>query len=159
MAVERGLTELEYPDTVAGRRRHLEWVEGCVDWNNAGVAGDELPDGLSLQATFQRGWYFGSEAFREKLLKALGREERGLVDRRRSGYTGAQTRDHGEAEAERVVSLAQEEIEVPREENRRTVNLNVETIRLTPFPGRAKRSEAPSPIPSTAPPLLSRIGP
>ena len=36
--------------------------------------------------------------------------ERGLVDRRRSGYTGAQTRDHGEAEAERVVSLAQEEM-------------------------------------------------
>ena len=108
--VERGLAELEYPDTVAGRRRHLEWLEGCVDWNNTGVAGDELPDGLSLQATFQRGWYFGSEAFREKLLKALGSEERGLVQKRRSGYTGAQTRDHGEREAERVVNLAQEEM-------------------------------------------------
>jgi hypothetical protein len=33
-----------------------------------------------------------------------------VVDKRRSGYTGAQTRDHGEAESERVVSLAQEEM-------------------------------------------------
>ncbi len=60
-------------------------------------------DGMSLQATFRRGWYFGSEAFREKLLKALGREAGGLADKRRSGYTGAQTRDHGVTEAERKV--------------------------------------------------------
>jgi len=108
VAAARGLAQLEYPDTVAGRRRHLEWIEKCVDWRNPGTAGDELPDGQSLQATFRRGWYFGSEAFREKLVKALGREPRGLADRRRSGYTGEQTRDHGEAEALRIARQAQE---------------------------------------------------
>lgn len=112
VAVERGLAELEFRDTVGGRRRHLEWLEGCVDWNKAEKAGDELPDGLSLQATFRRGWYFGSEAFRERLLKALGQDKRSMVDKRRPGYTGAQTRDHGMSEAERIVILAREELEL-----------------------------------------------
>lgn len=112
VAVDRGLAQLEYPDTVAGRRRHLEWIEGCVDWRDPEAAGDELPDGQSLQATFRRGWYFGSAAFREKLVNALGREQRGLADKRRSGYTVEQTRDHGNAEAERITKLAQEEFDI-----------------------------------------------
>jgi hypothetical protein len=104
------LSQLNYPDTVAGRRRHPEWIERCVDWRHPGAAGDELPDGKSLQATFRRGWFLGSSAFREKLLKALGREEQGPAARRRSGYSGEQTRDHGVAEAERIVRLAQGEL-------------------------------------------------
>jgi len=32
VAVARGLEQLEYADTVSGRGRHLEWLEGCVDW-------------------------------------------------------------------------------------------------------------------------------
>jgi|GEM_PF-1636694 len=67
------------------RRSKLEWMEGCVDWRETGVAGDQLPDGQSLQATFRRRWYFGSEEFREKLLKLLGREEGRLAGKRRSG--------------------------------------------------------------------------
>ncbi len=112
VAVERGLAHLEYPDTVAGRRRHLEWIEGCVDWRKPKLAGDELPDEQSLQATFRRGWYFGSEAFREKLLNLLDREERGRTDKGRSDITGEQRRDHGVAEAERIMNLAQEELSI-----------------------------------------------
>ena len=63
------LENLEFPDTVAGRRCHLEWIEGWVDWKRPGMTGDALPKGQSLQATFRRGWYFGSEAFGEKLDK------------------------------------------------------------------------------------------
>jgi|GEM_PF-5676643 len=33
-----------------------------------------------------------------------------LAGKRRSGYTGPQTRDHGEKEAERIVRIAQEEL-------------------------------------------------
>jgi hypothetical protein len=54
-AVERALAQLEFSDTVAGRRRHLKWIEACVDWNNAELAGDALPDGQRGQATFRRG--------------------------------------------------------------------------------------------------------
>jgi REP-associated tyrosine transposase len=112
VAVEKALAQMESSETVAGRRRHLEWLEACVDWKTPEMAGDELPDGQSLQATFRRGWYFGSEAFREKLLKLLGREDEGLSERRRVGYTGAQTRDHGMVEAERIVRLAQRHLGV-----------------------------------------------
>ena len=51
------------------------------------------PDGHSLQATFRRSWYFGSEAFREKLVKALGREQRGLAD---TGWVPNQASGAGE---------------------------------------------------------------
>lgn len=112
VAVERGLNELDYPDTAAGRRRHLEWLEGCVDWKHPGEAGDRLPEGQSLQATFRRGWYFGSEAFREKLVTLLERDGSSVSEKRRKGHSAAQTRDHGEAEAQRIVGLAEEEFRV-----------------------------------------------
>ncbi len=108
VAVARGLENLEFPDTVAGRRRHLEWVEGCVDWKDPGRAGDALPEGQSLQATFRRGWYFGSEAFREKLDKLLNPIMGDLSRERQKGYSGDQIRDHGEQEAKRLIKLARE---------------------------------------------------
>ena len=101
--------QLELPDTVAGRRRFMEWTEGCIDWKAPGRAGDRLPDGQSLQSTFRRGWYFGSEAFREKLLKLLGKDGLDLGADRQKGYNGPQTRDHGKVEARRIIGLAEEE--------------------------------------------------
>ena len=62
------------PDTAAGRRRYIERLETLVDWSKPTEAGKVLWEGQSLQSTLRRGWYFGSEAFREKLLDRLGRE-------------------------------------------------------------------------------------
>lgn len=112
VAVTRGLDSLEFADSVAGRRRHLDWIEGCVDWRDPAVAGDVLPEGQSLQATFRRGWYFGSDGFREKLLGLLEPRGDGLAEERQKGYVGEQTRDHGEAEAERLIVLAEKVFEV-----------------------------------------------
>lgn len=109
VAVERALRHMEIPDTAAGRRRFIEWLEGCIDWKHPGRAGDTLPDGQSLQSTFKRGWYFGSEAFREKLLELLGSDHPDFAGDRQKGRRGAQTRDHGEAEARRVITIAQRE--------------------------------------------------
>ena len=53
----------------------------------------------------RRGWYFGSETFREMLLERLGRTPGEVQEQRRRGHTGAQTRDHGVAEALRVVRV------------------------------------------------------
>jgi hypothetical protein len=108
VAVERALRALELPDTAAGRRRFLEWLEGCIDWKAPQNAADALPDGQSLQSTLQRGWYFGSEVFREQLLKLLGRPG-DLSRERQKGFSGAQSRDHGIAEARRVIAAGQEE--------------------------------------------------
>ena len=50
---------------------------------------------------------FGGEAFREGLIKRLDKLKGGAEAklRRRSGYTGVQTKDHGEAAALRLVTL------------------------------------------------------
>ncbi len=114
--VEGGLEQAELADTVAGRRRFLEWTQECVNWNASKHAGVTVVQGQSLQSTLRRGWYFGTEAFREKLLKKLGKDPEGMSSRRQKGYGGAQTRDHGIAEAERVVRCAESEIGIRENE-------------------------------------------
>lgn len=109
VAVSRGLSHLECPDTVAGRRRFLAWTEGLVDWKDPASAGDALPDGQSLHATFRRGWYFGTESFREKLVGLLreGGQDREFSREKGKGYHGPQNRDRGIVEAERLVGIAE----------------------------------------------------
>jgi hypothetical protein len=67
----------------------------------------ELPEGeeRTLQSTLRRGWYFGAEGFREAMLKRLDKlkGKGGKAHRGRSGYSGQQARDHGEAEAKRLI--------------------------------------------------------
>jgi len=77
-------------------------------WKNPGSAGDELPECQSLQTSFRRGWYFGSEAFREKLLELLGSSMEDLSTECQKGYGGGQVRDHGQREAERLIQLAKQ---------------------------------------------------
>jgi putative transposase len=96
------------PDTAAGRRRYFEWIEGLVDEKNPEHSGSADPEGQSLNSTLRRGWYFGSEAFQERLvtklerLKPAPRPELG-----RKGYSAEQSRDHGMRDAERVIAAAQ----------------------------------------------------
>ncbi len=108
-AVSRTMGQVELPDTAAGRRRFLEWTEGCIDEKDPDQAGDAMPDGQSLQSTFRRGWYFGSEKFREKLVELLGTMEDFSTERQK-GFHGDQTRDRGVAEARRIVAIAEEEL-------------------------------------------------
>ena len=42
----------------------------------------------SLQSTLRRDWYFGAEAFREKLLASLGKGTESMSERRRKGLVG-----------------------------------------------------------------------
>lgn len=103
--VERGLLHKEFPsETAAQRRRYLAHLEG-VARERSGVP--ELPNGeeRSLQSTLRRGWCFGAEEFREKMVKRLAKlkGKDGKAHDRRAGYTGVQARDHGEAEARRLV--------------------------------------------------------
>ncbi len=111
VAVERGLTHLGMADTAAGRRRFLEWSEGLVDWKKRRDAGDSRIEGQSLNSTLQRGWYFGSEGFREGLVANLGTLTPGYArESRRKGYSAEQLRDHGQKEAERIIAMAQEQL-------------------------------------------------
>jgi putative transposase len=105
--VSRGLEQKEIrSDTAKNRRQYLEHLE-AIAREHGGVP--ELPgDGeRNLQSTLRRGWMFGGEAFREGLIKRLDKLKGGAEAkrRRRSGYTGVQTKDHGEAPALRLVTL------------------------------------------------------
>ncbi len=93
-------------DHPKGRRVFVERLEARVQAEGARAAGNALPDGQTLNATLERGWYFGSQAFRERALemaKALGH----ALGRRRESYEGAKVqRAHGQGEAERLLIAA-----------------------------------------------------
>ena len=64
----RGLRAWSRADDARGRRSYLEHLEKRAQEEGA-IAGRGLPEGQSLQATLKRGWFFGSEVFKEKLVK------------------------------------------------------------------------------------------
>lgn len=105
--VEQSLEHLGKKDTADGRRRFLALTESFVDWRAPGSAGVGDSEGLSLQSTLRRGWYFGTEDFRERLLEKLGKVKESGSETRRKGYGGEQARDHGAKEAERIVGIAE----------------------------------------------------
>ena len=110
--VTQSLEHVGKPDTADGRRRFLALTESFVDWKapeSSGVSDDE---GQSLQATLRRGWYFGTEEFREKLLERLGVVDEEGGETRRKGYGGQQTHDHGVKEAERIIGIGEELFEL-----------------------------------------------
>ncbi len=109
VAVDRGLAQTGFEDTARGRRNFLEWTEGFVDWKKPHEAGVEVNEGQNLHSTLRRGWYFGAEEFREKLLAQLGKSNDDSVpELQRKGYSGEQTRDHGKTDAQRIIDLALE---------------------------------------------------
>ena len=63
-------------DTASGRREFLSLLERRVDWRRPRLAGttfaesDGKPE-LAVYSNLRRGWFFGSEKFREKLLRMV----------------------------------------------------------------------------------------
>jgi hypothetical protein len=110
-------------DTPSGRREFLEMLELRVDWTNPGQAGavycegDGKPD-LAVHSALRRGWFFGSQEFRDMLLKLAAKRLAGRVKRKADGYQGADLRDHGERWAERILEAGLEHFGVNREELR-----------------------------------------
>jgi len=99
LAVEEGLDLFGFPDTVAGRRRFIERLDAMArDEKGDPLGEDEIP----LSKRFERGWFWGSEAFRERLdnrIESLGnRRSRNY----RSQATGPAS-DHGKKRAEEIV--------------------------------------------------------
>ena len=69
MDVETGLSLCGDRDTVAGRRRYIHRLEERAQTDMRDWCKLATPEGQTLQSTLRRGWYWGSEAFREKLLR------------------------------------------------------------------------------------------
>jgi REP element-mobilizing transposase RayT len=117
VSVERGLAHMGLPDTASGRRRLSEWTEMLVSWRKPMEAGVAAEEGQSLQSTLRRGWYFGGEEFRERLVSLLAKTGAGApAASRAKGYSGAQNLDHGIREAERICSVAEEVFDLDRDD-------------------------------------------
>jgi hypothetical protein len=96
------------PDTPAGRRAFIGRLERMVDWSEPDAAGKVLWEGQSLQSTLQRGWYFGSQAFRDLLLGNFGGGSPQSAGKRERRYDRAELKDHDLAAAKRIVAAGLE---------------------------------------------------
>jgi len=83
-------------------------------WENAQKAGVVEIEGQSLQSQLRRGWYLGSQAFREQLLSRGVEELSDAEASRGNGYTGAEMKAHEERKGERMLGGGLELLELPR---------------------------------------------
>jgi REP element-mobilizing transposase RayT len=106
LAVREGLDLFGEADTVRGRKRFLERLDEWAASERADEAGLVEKEGQSLQSTLRRGWYWGSESFREKLVELRGKDISRETDRelRSSGLF----KRHDEQGAEQILKDAEE---------------------------------------------------
>ncbi len=72
-----------------------------------------------MRAALRRGWFFGDQAFREGLLKLIGKKFAGGANRREDGYSGVEVQQHDEYRAEQLVAAGLEVFGLRDEEQRR----------------------------------------
>ena len=99
LSVEAGLSHMGYPDRAEGRRRFLATTESLIDRRRLVRAGIVEMEGADLNTTLRRGWCFGSDEFKEKMLDKLGAMMPEGEYKLENGYCGKQLRDHGERAA------------------------------------------------------------
>ena len=101
--VEMAFSLFGLKDSAAGRRQFLERLELRAREEPTRTCGAKLPEGQSLQSTLRRGWYFGSQAFRERLLALLPNSDRNArLDQEQHYEAAALMRDAAEQKAETV---------------------------------------------------------
>ncbi len=101
LAVTEGLDLAGCPDTVAGRRRYIERLDGFI----CSEGGDPEAEGVPLSKLFERGWFWGSEAFRERLatrIEKLGARKSRDYRSRKEGPS----KDHGIKRAGEIIAEA-----------------------------------------------------
>jgi putative transposase len=101
LAAAEGLAMAQCPDTAAGRRRFVAHLDqrGQEGSRKAGVIAPEVD---RRRSHLRHGWYWGSQAFAERMLKLA---EKAVTTRKNRTYrSGAVSRAHDEREAERLLS-------------------------------------------------------
>ena len=99
MAVCEGLELLGERDTAAGRRKLVERLDGWIREERD----DREMDGLTFGARLKRGWFWGSEAFQEKMLKRLDKSESSI----NRNYRGSELmKDHRERSGKNILKAA-----------------------------------------------------
>ncbi len=104
LVMDRVLRSFELARDGRGRRAYVAWLEA-----RASNAGGEIDE--EAMAAIRRGWYLGKENFKDRLLKLL--EKSGQTSGATRNRTGVALREHGEAEAERIVRRAVKILRLP----------------------------------------------
>ena len=102
LEVATGLALAQCRDTVAGRKayvRRLDERNLAEQGEKRGLAAEEI-EGQTLNSTLRRGWYWGSEAFREWLLEKADPVAAEKRDFRGSGLG----KDHARQQAEALIA-------------------------------------------------------
>ena len=102
LAATGGLERFDLPDTVAGRRRmveHLDRRAVAEEIKECGVPA--LPEEVDARCShLRRGWYWGGQAFAEKLRGLAGQVMKERERRSRAYRRAPQVLDHGQQQAE-----------------------------------------------------------
>lgn len=99
LATEVGLDLCGEADTVAGSRRFVERLDGFIRAEQSDPQVHDLP----LSKHFERGWYWGSQDFRERILARLEKFEPKKSRNYRSRSAGP-SKDHGEKRAREILA-------------------------------------------------------
>jgi len=101
LAAAEGLAAAQCADSVAGRRCFVAHLDGRAREEGARRAGVIEPVSDRRHSHLRHGWYWGSQAFAERLLKLA---EKALAVRRNRTYrSAAVARAHDQAEAKRLL--------------------------------------------------------
>jgi REP element-mobilizing transposase RayT len=127
-ATERGFSAFGCQDSIAGRREMIKRLEQRAIAEEAQKCGWAVREGQSLNSTLRRGWYWGSEAFREKLLELASERLQRMMNRnQRSSH---QAHDHAEARALdlirkglKALGLTEQELKISRGSDARKVSV------------------------------------
>ena len=95
LEIDRVLKAFELARDGRGRRAYVAWLEA-----RATQGGEVNPEATKA---LKRGWYLGQPTFRDRLLEMLDSAKN---IRAKGSQAGAILKDHGEAEAERLVGSA-----------------------------------------------------
>jgi putative transposase len=113
-ATERSFAAFGCKDNVAGRRELIERLEQRAIDEEAEKCGWMVRDGQSLNSTLRRGWYWGSETFRQKMLDLVAGPLSELSSRnRRSTH---QWSDHAEASATALIRQGLKALELSEDQ-------------------------------------------
>lgn len=105
LVVEPALAALQWKDTPRDRQAFIDYAQRLAleEKANRSGRGTDLQLRGSLRSSLERGWYFGTEAFKEQVLEKA-REAIGQRSEAKKNYHGAEVHDHGEREARRIIA-------------------------------------------------------
>ena len=93
LVTDRVMRAFELAENGRGRRAYVAWLEA-----RAREDGGKISE--KAESALRKGWYLGEESFKDKLLAMIENVRDG---RNLGNVTGGATKDHGEAEAGRLV--------------------------------------------------------